>query len=115
MLRRLLLLIPVFVLSPVTVVQADDRGAEEGDHRIGPIAVVGEGEMKLNDERMTGDDRDEHGCIRSAGYRWCERTGRCERPWLLAKEKGFENSAEAFEAYCDNVVTRKQEPRPGKE
>jgi hypothetical protein len=47
-----------------------------------------------------GADRDEHGCIRSAGYSWCEREARCLRPWQLAKEKGFASSEEAFRAYC---------------
>jgi hypothetical protein len=28
-----------------------------------------------------GGDRDEHGCIPSAGYVWCPYTGRCQRPW----------------------------------
>jgi hypothetical protein len=49
---------------------------------------------------LPGSDRDEHGCIRSAGYHWCERTQQCERPWELAKREGFENTAEAFEAWC---------------
>ena len=49
---------------------------------------------------MPGSDRDEHGCIGSAGYQWCERTGQCERPWELAEKEGFENAQEAFQAYC---------------
>ncbi|KAF1693616.1 hypothetical protein [Pseudoxanthomonas koreensis] len=47
-----------------------------------------------------GGDRDAHGCIPSAGYRWCERSARCERPWELAKAQGFENTDEAFVGYC---------------
>jgi len=50
--------------------------------------------------RQVGGDRDAHGCIASAGYRWCERSARCERPWELAKAAGFENTAEAFERHC---------------
>ena len=50
---------------------------------------------------LPGSDRDEHGCIPSAGYQWCERTKQCERPWELAKERGFENTREQFEAYCE--------------
>lgn len=53
---------------------------------------------------MPGADRDAHGCIASAGYAWCESTGRCERPWELAKEKSFDNSTEAFAQYCKNPV-----------
>ena len=49
---------------------------------------------------MTGSDRDEHGCIGSAGYQWCERTNQCERPWELAEKAGFENTPEQFEDYC---------------
>lgn len=47
-----------------------------------------------------GADRDAHGCIGSAGYRWCGRTARCERPWELAAAAGFANEAAAFEAFC---------------
>jgi hypothetical protein len=50
--------------------------------------------------RMTGDDRDEHGCIGSAGYSWCAREGACVRPWEMAREKGFDLSKEAFERHC---------------
>ena len=30
---------------------------------------------------LLGGDRDEHGCIPSAGYVWCEKLGKCIRPW----------------------------------
>lgn len=47
-----------------------------------------------------GSDRDAHGCIGSAGYQWCPRSQRCERPWELAKAKGLPNTAEAVAQYC---------------
>jgi hypothetical protein len=47
-----------------------------------------------------GADRDEHGCVGSAGYKWCARRGECERPWELAEEAGFENTPSNFEKYC---------------
>ena len=47
-----------------------------------------------------GADRDDHGCIVSAGYSWCAREAKCVRPWELAKEKGFASTEEAFRAYC---------------
>jgi putative lipoprotein len=50
-----------------------------------------------------GADRDEHGCIRSAGYTWCAKEGKCARPWELAKEKGFPSTDEAFRAYCSGT------------
>ena len=30
---------------------------------------------------LLGGDRDEHGCIPSAGYIWCEELQKCIRPW----------------------------------
>lgn len=30
---------------------------------------------------IVGGDRDEHGCIGSAGYSWCEPKQECLRPW----------------------------------
>jgi putative lipoprotein len=45
-------------------------------------------------------DRDDNGCLRSAGYSWCARVGKCLRPWELAKEKGFASTEEAFLGYC---------------
>lgn len=34
-----------------------------------------------NDRGLVGNDRDEHGCIGSAGYSWCEAKRLCVRPW----------------------------------
>jgi len=50
--------------------------------------------------KAPGSDRDEHGCIGSAGYSWCAREKACVRPWELAKEKGLGSGEEAFRAYC---------------
>ncbi|MFM7531658.1 MAG: hypothetical protein ACKO5J_04050 [Rubrivivax sp.] len=47
-----------------------------------------------------GADRDAHGCIGSAGYRWCERDKACTRPWELAAQRGFPNTPEGFGQYC---------------
>jgi len=54
-------------------------------------------------DNTPGADRDEHGCIRSAGYSWCAKEGKCLRPWELAKEKGFASTEEAFRAYCSGT------------
>jgi len=32
-------------------------------------------------ENMVGNDTDEHGCIGSAGYSWCEAKSKCLRLW----------------------------------
>jgi len=49
---------------------------------------------------VVGGDRDAHGCIGSAGYQWCQRSGRCERPWELAQAQGLANTTEAIDAWC---------------
>lgn len=61
-------------------------------------------EEPRSDASKPGSDRDEHGCIPSAGYRWCERTQQCERPWELAKRENFENTGEEFEAWCSGAA-----------
>ncbi|WP_241302070.1 hypothetical protein [Burkholderia stabilis] len=53
-----------------------------------------------------GGDRDAHGCIGSAGYAWCEKTQQCERPWELAKQKGFANSAQAYDQFCGSSAAK---------
>lgn len=53
---------------------------------------------------LVGADRDEHGCIGSAGYTWCAREASCVRSWELAQTKGFANRAEAFGNYCSSVA-----------
>ncbi|MDD3144509.1 MAG: hypothetical protein PHV23_00195 [Candidatus Gracilibacteria bacterium] len=35
---------------------------------------------------MVGNDRDEHGCIGSAGYTWDENSNQCVRPWEQKEE-----------------------------
>jgi hypothetical protein len=71
-------------------------------------ALLGTGAAPASDElaaagkqaQAVGADRDEHGCIPSAGYRWCAKVHECVRPWELAKEKGLDPTPEAFEDYC---------------
>ena len=68
-------------------------------------ATVAAAEASTDAPRRTapGSDRDAHGCIPSAGYAWCNKTQRCERPWELAREHGFATSRGAFERFCGNA------------
>jgi len=61
-----------------------------------------EPEASTKQPSAVGSDRDEHGCIASAGYRWCEAEKECVRPWELLQKVGSENSPEAFDQYCKN-------------
>nr|WP_057926445.1 hypothetical protein [Burkholderia ambifaria] len=78
-----------------------------------PADVAGQSTQHTQDTQtaqaappVVGGDRDTHGCIGSAGYTWCEQTQQCERPWELAKQKGFANSAQAFEQFCRNNLAK---------
>ena len=49
----------------------------------------------------TGEQRDAHGCLRSAGYIWCPERQGCVRPWELKPQEDPEmTSREAFEKFC---------------
>lgn len=69
-----------------------------------PVApeVVAPVVSEAPEAKMTGSDRDAHGCIASGGYVWCERTKQCERPWELAEKEKFEKTREAFDKYCND-------------
>ena len=51
--------------------------------------LLSEEELDIIRERdiPIGSDRDKHGCIRSAGYRWSEKHQKCIRPWELPKDQ----------------------------
>ncbi|WP_409421519.1 hypothetical protein ABHF91_00300 [Pseudaeromonas sp. ZJS20] len=51
-------------------------------------------------ESKVGADRDVHGCIPSAGYRWCEQQQACVRPWELTKSDTNQTAEEAFQIQC---------------
>ncbi|MGH8689121.1 MAG: hypothetical protein ACREVQ_15560 [Burkholderiales bacterium] len=48
----------------------------------------------------SGGGRDEHGCITSAGYRWCAARQGCIQPWQLTPTDSPEKADEAFEQAC---------------
>lgn len=68
---------------------------------IGTSPALAAGDGRANPPRV-GGGADRHGCYATAGYLWCARTRTCERPWELAKAKGFKLSSAAFARYCRN-------------
>ncbi len=54
--------------------RAGDRRPSE--QPAAPASASGEAPAQL-----LGGDRDEHGCIGSAGYSWCEAKQKCLRVW----------------------------------
>lgn len=56
--------------------------------------------QKQDDQKILGGDRDEHGCIGSAGYSWCEAKQKCLRSW----EEACEKTEDLNMRLCDSVV-----------
>jgi len=48
------------------------------------IAPINDNQADSNIELTVGNDTDEHGCIGSAGYSWCEPKNTCLRIWEQA-------------------------------
>jgi len=67
------------------------------------ISLAGCTSDNASQENIVGSDRDEFGCIGSAGYSWCERTNQCERPWELAEQEDFEYTRDGFQEYCEKL------------
>lgn len=53
---------------------------------------------------VPGADKDEHGCLPSAGYSWCEATSSCIRPW----EEGIQSPSD-FKEHCGKKADEKPE------
>ncbi len=71
------------------------------------IATVCDAETS-NKRALVGGDRDEHGCIGSAGYQWCSSLKQCIRPWELAKMKNLaDDSKESIATVCDAETSNK--------
>lgn len=74
-----------------------------------PIGGCGEENIpsvSQNTNTMVGSDRDEHGCIGSAGYSWCEAKSKCLRVW----EEGCSIEDELKNYLKDNLSTLSPEP-----
>lgn len=57
------------------------------------------------EENLLGGDRDEHGCIPSAGYSWCEAKQKCLRPWEEECEEVPAFESENVDAFDENKVS----------
>ena len=58
-------------------------------------------DMAIKPDSVVGGDPDEHGCVGSAGFQWCEKLGRCVRPWELEiGDTTGKTSQEVIRAHC---------------
>lgn len=52
---------------------------------------------------VVGGDRDEHGCIGSAGYSWCEAKGKCLRVWEESCDASGSDSSACVVQNCHGL------------
>jgi hypothetical protein len=87
-----LLAVVIFVL-PVSAVELSGTGVD----------------ITAAETPLVGGDRDEHGCIGSAGYTWCEAKQKCIREW---EEPCVAAAATADENTVETVVPTTKSPLP---
>lgn len=77
--KYLLILLALFalVLSACSLDRKSQKGEEVRGNTVEENKDMG---APVQPEAL-GSDRDEHGCIASAGYSWCEAKGKCLRVW----------------------------------
>jgi hypothetical protein len=61
-------------------------------------------------ETPLGGDRDEHGCIPSAGYSWCEAKQKCLRTWEEECVADSSSSEEDMKAIIKQLIVAKHGP-----
>jgi len=69
--------VPLDEPDDATAAVVIDAGATPED----AASVVGPGRRRTLVAKKKGSDRDEHGCITSAGYSWCASLDKCIRPF----------------------------------
>lgn len=63
-----------------------------------------------NNQQVVGGDKDEHGCIGSAGYSWCEAKQKCLRIW----EEKCDTNILTKDFVCDDNKSITTSYDPGK-
>lgn len=64
--------------APARMPAKNSSMCADGQCPIEPIALE---PAQQPEGQLVGNDRDEHGCIGSAGYSWCEAKQKCLRIW----------------------------------
>eukprot|EP01097_Dermamoeba_algensis_P001330 TRINITY_DN1506_c0_g1_i1.p1 TRINITY_DN1506_c0_g1~~TRINITY_DN1506_c0_g1_i1.p1 ORF type:complete len:286 (-),score=27.64 TRINITY_DN1506_c0_g1_i1:83-940(-) len=59
-----------------------------------------------------GGASDSHGCIGSAGYRWCEKQSSCIRPWEVPELSELYKSGSLLPEHVDNFCAVAPKKRP---
>ena len=101
--NHFLLIVSVLILLSAIILQIKQIG-DKRDRAANNINNNNSSEASglANSDNLVGSDRDEHGCIASAGYSWCEPKAKCLRIWeedcVLEAEDNFELNEEALDS-----------------
>jgi hypothetical protein len=103
--------VAVIIIVSAFVLRISDYSFKK-DTNTEPKVVNISSEEEVDKVDLVGNDRDEHGCIGSAGYSWCESRSKCLRIWeedcpAIIEEDSQEDSKKAE---VEVVVTS---PLPG--
>lgn len=71
----------IAILSVITAFAAGALAVYIYQNRLSPAPVQKLPDAASVNDRPLGADRDEHGCIGSAGYQWCQVKQKCLRTW----------------------------------
>lgn len=101
------------LMASVLVLAANDNGdnggkPDDSGNQVlggdGPVATA-TGDLETRQGQLVGNDKDEHGCIPSAGYSWCDAKQKCLRPW----EENCTDDARPGSANAQEVRVRVEE------
>lgn len=80
--NHFLLIVSVLILLSAIILQikqiGDKRSKEANNINNNNSSELS---RSTSSDKLVGADRDEHGCIASAGYSWCEPKAKCLRIW----------------------------------
>lgn len=81
--NHFLLIVSVLILLSAIILQIKQTSDKKSKERNSVIIEnsLSDDENNINRDNLVGSYRDEHGCIPSAGYTWCEPKAKCLRIW----------------------------------
>lgn len=86
---------------------AVQSGEKIVDENFLPVEEKGEEGIDLEETELVGNDADEHGCIGSAGYVWCQSKQKCLRQWEEACDENPQSAIQAWLAEEHNLPIEK--------
>lgn len=69
--------------------------------------------QSINSSQVVGGDKDEHGCIGSAGYTWCEAKQKCLRTWEESCQAEQEQEQEQNQGTTQNQEQNQNQNQGG--